>query len=177
MNKNKSCARREKNSIYQVTLGIRLIDVSQGLQNGQKKFASCGWSLILYLSNLWMHLCICILINILGSCFWSYATKAFLFSFNNIKGYNPVKLTQYRNQQYAMYTCFSYGPTFGAGHDIFIHDNAVNYPHSYTTYGYTYSNFTGYSVGNHGFFAGSRYFTPSDIEVFFEMGKLSYKNT
>ena len=88
-----------------------------------------------------------------------------------------MKLTQYRNQQYAMYTCFSYGPTFGAGHDIFIHDNAVNYPHSYTTYGYTYSNLTGYSVGNHGFFAGSRYFTPSDIEVFFEMGKLSYKNT
>ena len=31
MNNNKSCARREKNSIYQVTLGIRLIDVSQCL--------------------------------------------------------------------------------------------------------------------------------------------------
>ena len=46
------------------------------------------------------HLCISILINILGSCFWSYATKAFLFSFNNVKGYNPVKLTQYRNHFY-----------------------------------------------------------------------------
>ena len=29
MDKNKSCARREKNAIYQVILGIRLIDVSQ----------------------------------------------------------------------------------------------------------------------------------------------------
>ena len=176
MNKNKSCARREKNSIYQVTLGIRLIDVSQGLQNGQKKFASCGWSLILYLSNLWMHLCICILINILGSCFWSYATKAFLFSFNNIKGYNPVKLTQYRYQQRAMYTCSSYGPTFGSGHDILI-DDAVDNQYSYTECGGTYSNPTGYSVGDCGFFTGSFFFTPSDIEVFFEIGKLLYRNT
>nr|XP_058952087.1 uncharacterized protein LOC131779541 [Pocillopora verrucosa] len=112
-----------------------------------------------------------------SSCHWSYATKAFLFSFNNIKGYNPVKLTQYRYQQYAMYTCSSHGPTFGWGHDIRIYDDAVNNQHSYTECGQTYSNPTGYSGENCGFFTGSRYFTPSDIEVFFEIGKLLYRNT
>ena len=124
-----------------------------------------------------MHLCISILINILGSCFWSYATKAFLFSFNNIKGYNPVKLTQYRNQQHAMYTCSSYGPTFGSGHDIFIRDDAINNQLSYTECGGTYSNPKGYSAGNCGFFTGSYNFTPSDIEVFFEIGKLLFRST
>nr|XP_058971550.1 uncharacterized protein LOC131797909 [Pocillopora verrucosa] len=107
-----------------------------------------------------------------GSCFWSYATKAFLFSFNNVKGYNPVKLTQYRYQQYAMYTCSYYGPTFGSGHDIRIYDDAVNNQHSYTECGQTYSNPTGYSGVKCGFFTGSHYFTPSDIEVFFEIGGL-----
>ena len=125
-----------------------------------------------------MHLYICILINILGSCFWSYATKAFLFSFNNVKGYNPVKLTQYQNQKYAMYTCSYYGPTFGSGHDIRISDDAVNNQYSYTECGQTYSNPAGYSGVNCGFFTGSRHFTPSDIEVFFfEIGKLFYSNT
>ncbi|PFX25016.1 hypothetical protein AWC38_SpisGene10350 [Stylophora pistillata] len=59
-----------------------------------------------------------------GSCVWSYAIKAFLFSFNNTKGYNPVKLTQYRYQQYAMYRCSFYGPTFGRGHDIHVSNDA-----------------------------------------------------
>nr|XP_058945615.1 uncharacterized protein LOC131773682 [Pocillopora verrucosa] len=107
-----------------------------------------------------------------SSCFWSYATKAFLFSFNNIKGYNPVKLTQYRNQQHAMYTCSSYGPTFGSGFDIKIHDDAVNNQRSYTLCGGTYSNPKDYLAGNCGFFTGSYYFIPSDIEVFFEIGGL-----
>ena len=114
---------------------------------------------------------------ILGSCAYSPASKAFLFSLNNIKGYNPVKLTQYRNQQHAMYTCSSYGPTFGSGFDIYIYDDAVNNQHSYTECGQTYSNPTGYSGVNCGFFTGSYYFTPSDIEVFFEIGKLLYRNT
>ena len=105
----------------------------------------------------------------IGSCGWSYAWKAFLFSLNNIKGYNPVKLTQYKNQQYAMYRCSSYGPIFGWGPDIIIYDDAVNNQHSYTECGQTYKNPTGYSGVNCGFFTGSRHFTPSDIEVFFEI--------
>ena len=76
-----------------------------------------------------------------------------------------------------MYTCSSYGPTFGSGHDICISDDAVNNQRSYTECGQTYSNPMGYSGVNCGFFTGSRGFTPSDIEVFFEIGKLFYSNT
>ena len=106
---------------------------------------------------------------ILGSCAYSSASKAFVFSLYNVKGYNPVKLTQYRNQQYAMYTCSYYGPTFGSGFDIHIYDDAVNNQHSFTECGQTYKNPTGYSGEYCGFFTGSRPFSPSDIEVFFEI--------
>ena len=106
----------------------------------------------------------------IGSCGWSYAWKAFLFSLNNIKGYNPVKLTQYRHQHEAMWSCFPYGPIFGSGRDIFIDNDAVNNQGSYTTCGGTYKNPTGYSAGDCKFFTGAFSFTPSDIEVFFEIG-------
>ena len=75
-----------------------------------------------------------------------------------------------------MYACSSYGPAFGSGRDILIRD-AVDNQYSYTECGGTYSNPTGYSVGDCGFFTGSFFFTPSDIEVFFEIGKLLYRNT
>ena len=106
---------------------------------------------------------------ILGPCAYSSASKAFVFSLYNVKGYNPVKLIQYQNQQYAMHRCSSYGPIFGVGRDILIYDDAINNQHSYTKCGQTYKNPTGYSGENCGFFTGSRHFTPSDIEVFFEI--------
>ena len=112
---------------------------------------------------------------ILGSCAYSPASKAFLFSLNNNKGYNPVKLTQYRNQERAIYTCSSYA--FGWGRDIRIVDDAVNNQYSFTRCGFTYSNPTGYSTEKCRFFTGSSRFTPSDIEVFFEIGQLLYRNT
>ena len=69
-----------------------------------------------------------------------------------------------------MYSCSSYGPRFGAGHDIYISNNALSNSASYTRCGYTYSVPTGYSVGNCGFFTGGYQFTPTDIEVFYEIG-------
>ena len=111
-------------------------------------------------------------VSILGSCGYSLAINAFLFSLYNAKGYNPVKLTQYRNQQYAMYGCSNYGPTLGAGlgHDIYISDNALKNQGSYTKCGATYSTPSGYSAGDCGFFTGGVSFTPTDIEVFYEIG-------
>ena len=106
---------------------------------------------------------------ILGSCAYSSASKAFVFSLYNVKGYNPVKLKQYQNQQNAMYICSSHGPTFGVGHDIYISDDAKNNQHSNTECGQTYQDPTGYSGENCRFFTGSYHFTPSDIEVFFEI--------
>ena len=108
-----------------------------------------------------------------SSCDYTYASKAFLFSLYNDDGYNPVKLNQYQNHQYAMYRCSSYGPTFGSGvyHDIYISDNSMSNSGSYATCGNTYSVPTGYSIGNCGFFTGGiLHFTPTDIEVFYEIG-------
>ena len=105
-----------------------------------------------------------------GSCSYSTTSKAFLFSLYNKDGYNPVKLTQDLNQHNAMYHCYNYGPTFGAGHDIHISNNAMSNSGSYTYCGYTYSVPSGYSAGYCGFFTGGRYFTPTDIEVFYEIG-------
>ena len=92
-----------------------------------------------------------------GSCVgFSYASKAFIFSLYNVKGYNPVKLTQYQNQQKAMYSCNTRGPTFGAGcgHDICISDDSGNNQTSYTRCGCTYTTPSGYSSGNCGFLRG-----------------------
>ena len=107
-----------------------------------------------------------------GSCAYSYANKAFIFSLYNVKGYNPVKLTQYRNQQYAMYRCNTYGPTFGAGcgHDIYISDDSRNNGNSHARCGCTYTTPSGYSTGDCGFFTGGSHFSPTDVEVFYEAG-------
>ena len=69
-----------------------------------------------------------------------------------------------------MYSCSNTGPRFGNGHDIYISNNALSNSASYTKCGYTYSVPTGYSVGNCGFFTGGQYFSPTDIEVFYEIG-------
>ena len=108
-----------------------------------------------------------------GSCAgYSYASKAFIFSLYNVKGYNPVKLTQYQNQQYAMYRCNTYGPTFGGGcgHDIYISDDARNNGKSSTRCGCTYMTPSGYSTGDCRFFTWRSHFYPTDIEVFYEAG-------
>lgn len=66
-----------------------------------------------------------------------------------------------------MYGCSSNGPTFGA--DIRIYDDAVNNNRSNTHCGHRYSAPPGYSThSNCPFFAGSYYFSPTDIEVFYE---------
>ena len=104
---------------------------------------------------------------ILDPCEYSTASKAFIFSLYNNNGYNPVKLTQYRNQQNAMYGCFNSGPRFG--HGIYISDNALSNQYSYTRCGYAYSVPSGYSTGDCRFFTGSSHFTPTDIEVFYEI--------
>jgi len=105
-----------------------------------------------------------------GSCIYSPASKAFLFSLYNKDGYNPVKLTQYRYLTHAMWHCSSHGPIFGNGVDIYIEDNALSNSNSYTKCGQTYSVPSGYSAGDCGFYTGDHYFTPTDIEVFYEIG-------
>ena len=108
---------------------------------------------------------------ILDSSGYTSASKAFIFSLYNVKGYNPLKLTQYQNQQYAMSKESSYGPSFGYGPDIYISDNATVNQNSSTQCGGTYSFPPGYSTAGCDFFTGGSHFTPTDIEVFYEIGK------
>ena len=84
-----------------------------------------------------------------------------------------MKLTQYQNQQYAMYTEPNYGPSFGYGPDIYISDNATANQYSSTQCGGTYSFPSGYSTVGCEFFTGTSHFTPTDIEVFYEIGNKS----
>ena len=74
-----------------------------------------------------------------------------------------------------MYKASSYGPTFGNGYDIYISDNALDNQASYTKCGQTYSIPSGYSAGDCSFFTGSNQFTPTDIEVFYEIGNRPFQ--
>ena len=108
-----------------------------------------------------------------GSCRHVSSSKSFLYSLYNINGYAPVKL-KIKSSRYskAIWTCSIDGPTFG-GNDLFISDNAPsNQRHvSRTTCGDTYPLPSGYSASGSSctFYAGSWLFTPTNVEVFYEI--------
>ena len=103
-------------------------------------------------------------------CRYWYDAEAFLFSLGNEPGWMPVKLNQTGSYYYspwnAIYSCSYYGPTFGAGHDIYIANNAAYLSSSYS-YLYTYRPPSGYGYGGRSLLAGSYHFTPAEIETFF----------
>jgi len=87
----------------------------------------------------------------------------------NKPGWQPLKLDQTGSS--SIFSCSSYGPTFGGGHDIHIANNAASNTNSYTNPGATYSPPAGYSGGSsfsQSFLAGSYYFRPDEVEVFYE---------
>ena len=96
-----------------------------------------------------------------------------MYSLYNINGFSPVKLQIKSGRQInAIYRCPSYGLAFGDGFDIYISNNAPRNRNSYTRCGATYHLPPGYSLSGSScrFYAGggSRYFTPTDVEVFYE---------
>ena len=106
---------------------------------------------------------------------YQYDSKAFLFSLVNKPGWAPVKLPQtgkYGSSRTSLYFHYSYGPTFGAGHDIYLSNYASFGTNSYSNLGYTYYDPTGgNSYGTtftQTFLAGSYRFTPDEIETFYE---------
>ena len=110
-----------------------------------------------------------------GYCQYGYSRKAFIYSLTNNNGsghavYNPVKLRA-KPDMYntAVSNCDLYGPTFGIS-DIAISNNSASNQDSYTYCGYSYPLPPGYYLygSNCKFYAGSYYFTPTDIEVFYE---------
>ena len=110
-----------------------------------------------------------------SSCSYHYDSAAFLFSLVNKPGWQPLKLDQtgqYSYQRrYSIYSCSSYGPTFGGGHDIRIASNDILNTNSFSELGHTYSPPPGYSPGSsstRSFLAGSHTFRPDETEVFYE---------
>ena len=106
-----------------------------------------------------------------GSYRFVSSSKSFLFSLYNINCYAPVKLNiRSSRYSYAIASGSSYGPFFGGGADLRIHNNAASNQNSYTHRGHTYPLPPGSSVagGSCRFYAGSYNFTPTDVEVFYE---------
>ena len=104
-----------------------------------------------------------------SSCSYHYDSAAFLFSLVNKPGWQPLKLDQ--TGSHSIYSCSSDGPAFGVGYDIHIHNNAASNTNSYSNLGSTYSPPSGYSYGSsftQSFLAGSYYFRPDEVEVFYE---------
>ncbi|XP_046854477.1 uncharacterized protein LOC124447551 [Xenia sp. Carnegie-2017] len=105
-----------------------------------------------------------------GSSRYIRAPKSFIFSLKNKHGLPPFKSSPTKYPQYAMYTTSSYGPTFGAGHDIYIANNAKSSSSSYTNFGQAYKLPSGYSYGStkaRELLAGSYRFTLDEMEVFY----------
>ena len=100
---------------------------------------------------------------------YQYDSKAFLFSLVNKPGWAPVKLPQ--TGRSSVYWRRSYGPTFGGGFDITIKNYASSNWNSYSNLGHTYSPPSGYSFRSafaQTFLAGSYYFSPDEVETFYE---------
>ena len=92
----------------------------------------------------------------------------------NKPGWAPVKLpqtTEYSSKRYSIACGSRYGPTFGVGHDIHIHNYASSNIGSYSNLGSTYNPPSGYRQGStlaHTFLAGTYRFTPDEVETFYE---------
>ena len=106
---------------------------------------------------------------------YQYDSKAFLFSLVNRPGWAPVQLPQTgRHSSKRVYSVrfrSSYGPTFGGGHDIYISNSASSNSNSGSNLGHTYSPPSGHSYGStfaQTFLAGTYYFTPDEVETFYE---------
>jgi len=97
------------------------------------------------------------------------ASKSFLFSLYNTNGFYPVQLNLTgTNTQYAFYSHRAYGPTFGNGHDLHIANQASSAKTSFTKPSAVYKVAPGCTAGvGCTFFAGSHFFQPDDVEVFF----------
>ena len=110
-------------------------------------------------------------------CGYRSSWTAFLFSLVNKPGCPPVTFRptgpgDYGSYEYAIYSCSSAGPIFGSGNDIYIASEASSNTYSRSHLGRTYNAPSGHKLGSEfaeSFLAGSLYFQPDEIEVFYEI--------
>ena len=98
--------------------------------------------------------------------YYASTSNAFIFSLRNKEGLGPFK-SMVARPSVAIYRYSGYGPTFGDGHDIRIYNNANSNTGSYTDFG----QHNAYSVPSgvqdqYTILAGTRNFTPDEVEVF-----------
>lgn len=85
--------------------------------------------------------------------------EAFIFSIDACQ-----KFTQYRNFGNAVYHNSNNGPTFGAGHDLYIANGCKSNSNSYCNSNHTYSFFYSYNLINNG--TQTTNFQVTDYEVY-----------
>ena len=105
---------------------------------------------------------------ITGSLQYKQAPGSFIFSLRNKEDLSPFKAPlKDENTPYAIYAENSYGPTFGAGWDIYISNDAASNTNSYTNFNIYYQAPSGQVNDTSTILAGTYYFQPSEIEVFY----------
>ena len=101
---------------------------------------------------------------------WLYkqAPESFIFSFRNKENLSPFKAPlKDENTPNAIFAYNSYGPTFGS-YDIYISNDAASNTNSYTNFNIYYPVPSGQvSDTSCTILAGTYYFQPSEIEVFY----------
>ena len=103
-------------------------------------------------------------ISFSGSSGYISSSKAFIYSLKDYDGYGYFK-NDVTSSSYETYGYYNFVPTFGAGNDIHIKDNARwdYYSSSYCQC----SSYRGRYCNIH-IFTGSRDFRPSNVEVYYE---------
>ena len=110
-----------------------------------------------------MIVCASVFVTSGSSGLYQRSTNAFLYSLKNYYGYGYFKKDINNNYDYATYSSYNNGPTFGAGHDMYISNNANSNSNSYfSTNSYT-SPYSSYYV-----WVGSYNFQPNELEVYYE---------
>ena len=128
-----------------------------------KFFICCWWSVSFANSKKSKSLFV-ILFSGTGN--YVSSVNAFLFSLKNKDNLKPFKAVVNQNSAYAFVHSYN-GPTFGAGWDLHISNNANSSTNSYTNFGQTYQLPSGYTANPQFLLAGTYKFTPSEVEVFY----------
>lgn len=100
---------------------------------------------------------------------WKWSDSSFLFSLRNKDNLPPFKAPINKNHNHAIYCSPTCGPVFGRGTDLHICDQPHIDDESHTGFGRTYRPPEGYfykSQQTNSLLAGSYYFKPTEIEVF-----------
>jgi hypothetical protein len=97
-----------------------------------------------------------------------YDSNAFIFSLRRSGNSNKERFNV-TNPDYAIYSYYWYGPTFGGGNDIYVSDNSNKNSNSYSNFVHSYQlpqNLTSWSDEAKNYLAGSYTWQTTEIEVY-----------